>query len=274
MSIIRVFPRRTSHTPKDSMAFIGGPDLLSPEADEVHVSVTFTWDIQRGEHLQAWWGHYYSKVLLGGPAFDSPVGPFMPGLYIKEGVTFTTRGCNLRCPWCLVPKREGKLVLQDFPDGYMIQDNNLLQAPRDHIERVCDMLRRQRKAAVFSGGIQASLVTPWFADLLQTVRVHSLFLAADTKAALEPLRCAVDLLGFLGRNKLRSFVLIGFNGETPTEAEERLEAAWDIGVMPFAQLYQPPDGFIEYPREWKALARTWSRPAAMKAVHSAARHVQ
>ena len=265
--LLRVFPRRTSHTPNDAMVFVGDPPMIRPAADEVHISVAFTWDIPAGQRLQQAWGQYYQQVLLGGPALGSPADTFTPGRYIMEGVTFTTRGCNLRCPWCLVPSREGRLALQDFPPGWIIQDNNLLQAPREHTERVFDMLRQQRKAAIFSGGIQASLVTPWFADLVKTIRVESMFLAADTKGALKPLTKALDLLSFLGRNKLRSFVLIGFNGETIPEAVERLEAVWVAGAMPFAQLYQPPDRYIDYPRPWRALAREWSRPAVMKAMH-------
>jgi hypothetical protein len=42
--VIRVFPRRTSLTPTDEYAFVGEPPMLRPEADEVHVSCTFTWD--------------------------------------------------------------------------------------------------------------------------------------------------------------------------------------------------------------------------------------
>ena len=34
MKIIRVFPRRTSLTPVDDMAFVGNPPMLRPEADE------------------------------------------------------------------------------------------------------------------------------------------------------------------------------------------------------------------------------------------------
>ena len=76
-----------------------------------------------------------------------------------EGVTFTTRGCNKKCPWCLVPKREGRLAeIQDFPEGYIIQDNNLIQSGRDHMLKVFAMLDRQKRAAVFSGGIDATLV--------------------------------------------------------------------------------------------------------------------
>ena len=36
--IARVFPRRTSATPDDELAFIGDPPLFLPGMDEVHVS--------------------------------------------------------------------------------------------------------------------------------------------------------------------------------------------------------------------------------------------
>ena len=42
--IIRVFPRKTSYTPDDEMAFIGMPPIIIPEHDEIHVSCSFTWD--------------------------------------------------------------------------------------------------------------------------------------------------------------------------------------------------------------------------------------
>jgi len=50
--IIRVFPRRTSFTPVDELAFVGDPPLERPAADEVHVSCTFTWDRPRAEYLK------------------------------------------------------------------------------------------------------------------------------------------------------------------------------------------------------------------------------
>lgn len=124
------------------------------------------------------------------------------------------------------------------------------------------------ETAVFSGGLQASLVTDWFAEQLRGIRVNQVFLAADTKQALGPLKRAINKLAFLGRGKIRIYTLIAFDGETIQEARERLEAVWDLGGMPFAQLYQPPDKFIEYNREWRQLARKWSRPAAMKAAHN------
>jgi hypothetical protein len=89
--IARVFPRITKATPRDAMAFFGAPDLFA-EADEVHVSVTFTADKSRAERLAEAW-HHVAPVKLGGIAYgDSGRGAFTPGLYIKRGYTFTSRG--------------------------------------------------------------------------------------------------------------------------------------------------------------------------------------
>lgn len=238
--------------------------MMRPEADEVHVSVTFTWDIERGKRLAQAWRQYYPIVRIGGPAFGNKPNGFTPGLYLKPGVTFTSRGCNNACPWCLVPHREGQLTLIDgFASGYIIQDNNLLQTPREHQERVYAMLKGQRKAAIFSGGLDARLVDDWTADQFRQLRINSVFLACDTRHAIATLREAVKRLAFLGRDKLRCYVLIGRN-ETLAEAEERLREVWAAGCMPFAQLYQPAERWISYSPDWKALARTWSRPAAMR----------
>lgn len=273
MRTLRVFPRQTNLTPRDDMAFVGDPPLWKPEADEVHVSVTFTWDRSEGTRLWKAWAQHYPIVKLGGPAFDSPNDGFIPGMYVRPGVVFTSRGCNRRCPWCLVPVREGKLRLLPIQDGYMVNDNNLLQCPREHVEAVFDMLRRQKKPAEFTGGIDARLVTNWFADLCKTIRIHQLFLACDTESQLRALKKAAKVLSFLGQNKLRCYVLIGFNGESLEQAESRLRRVFSAGVLPFAQLYQPPDKYIHYDSEWRHydsewrhLARRWCRPAVMKAI--------
>ena len=105
----------------------------------------------------------------------------------------------------------------------------------------------------------------WVAKELRGLRINQVFLACDTEGALKPLRRAVNKLSFLGRDKLRCYVLLGYGGESLEKGLCRLIRVWEAGCIPFAQLYQPPDKWIEYPPEWRALARTWSRPAATKA---------
>jgi hypothetical protein len=267
MTVIRVFPRKTSMTPVgDPYVFVGDPPLWRPEADMVHVSVAFTWDTKEGERLRDAWAQYYPVVKVGGPALngESPDG-FTPGQYVKHGVTFTSRGCNNNCPWCLVPEYEGKLCTIPIQPGHIIQDNNFLQCPTNHRLAVYQMLSSQRKAAQFSGGLDAKLITDEVTDELRSLKIHQVFLAADTEGALKPLARAIKKLSFLGRQKMRCFVLIAYDDETPAQAEARLRRVWELGAMPFAQLFQPLDKYINYSHEWKALARTWSRPAAMKA---------
>lgn len=272
LAIARVFPRRTAYTPDDALAFVGEPPLWPVDGvDEIYVSCTFSWDRSEAERLaEAWESSYPGKVRLGGPAYGDASGDFVPGRYVKAGITFTSRGCIRRCPFCAVPKREGAIrLLSPIPEGYVVQDNNFLATPKSHRERVYEMLSRQRRYAIFSGGIDARLVTDEVADEFRRINVSEIFLAADTDGAIAPLREAVKRLAFLGRRKLRCYALIGFGGETIAHAEERLETLWEIGVLPFAQVYRPLDSddrFTPSP-EWRALHRTWARPAAMFAAH-------
>jgi hypothetical protein len=272
VKIVRVFTKRNSYTPEDDLVFIGSPPDVLPDADEVHISVTFTWDIENARKLQEEWSKYYNKVLIGGPAFDTSqtFNPqFTPGLYVKQGVTFTSRGCNNKCPWCLVRNREGELKeLDDFAPGYIINDNNFLQCSKSHRLKVYDMLNKQRHFAVFSGGIDTRLVTDEIAEEFRNIRIKRLFLACDTKNALKSLEKAAQKLSFLNIEKLFCYVLIGFDNESIEEAQARLEAVWNCGCMPFAMLYRPPTGEkIIWDKDWRTLHKMWSRPAIIKYLH-------
>ena len=274
MRIIRVFPtglkkRGGSMLPRDRFVFIGDPqfddEYMRPKADEVHISCTFTWDKPEAERLQSAWSQYYEVVKLGGPAYNSIITPLVPGMYIKPGITFTSRGCNNLCPWCLVQSREGELFeYYDYPPGSIIQDNNILQCSRSHIERVFEMLRYQGRPVSFTGGLDSRLVTEYFVDELRTVTVDQIFLACDTDKAIKPL-CEATRRIQLPRDKVRCYVLLKYNeNETIDKATSRLMEVWEAGAMPFAQLYQPPDKYINYPWVWRNLQRNWSRPAIMK----------
>lgn len=261
--IIRVFPRRTRMTPTDEYAFVGGPRLIRPKADVVHISCTFTWDIPKARWLQCAWGQYYPTV-IGGPAFDDVGEDFTPGLYVRQGVIVTSRGCNNHCPWCLVPQREGPLREIPIHPGNNLIDNNLLQCSRQHIGKVIDMLRHQH-AIIFSGGFDSRLLTDSIAEDLRSLSIRAMFFACDTKEAIRPLERARRKLDGFSISQLRCFVLLGFENETIDQALERLIAVWDLGFLPFAMLYQPPDGYIEYSQEWRKLAKNWTRPARTKA---------
>jgi len=263
--IVRVFPRGTNMTPRDDYAFVGDPPMMRPEAEEVHISTVFTWDKLEAERLKLAWGQYYQSVKIGGPAYDSTCGDFIPGRYIRDGVVFTSRGCNNQCPWCLVWKREGKFSELPITEGNIIQDNNLLQCSHSHRDRVFAMLRGQKRIE-FSGGLDKHLITGVIAEELRGLRIYQVFLACDTKESIKELRKAIKTLG-LPRDKIRCYVLLKYkSGETLSDATERMTEVWKAGAMPFAQLYQPEARLIDYPKEWARFARAWSRPAIMRSI--------
>jgi hypothetical protein len=262
--MIRVFPRRTGWTPTDPLAFVGDPPMERPEIQPVAVSVAFTWDIPEGERLARAWGQFYPDVRIGGPAFGDKGGDFEPGLFLKPGVTITSRGCPRNCPWCFAWKREGRNVRElPIKDGWIVQDNNLLACSRKHIEAVAEMLTRQKKAACFNGGLDASMMKPWHRDLFGQLRIHELWFACDSADEMPEFRRAAEILADIPRNKKRCYVLMAYGDETPAQAHSRAKEVFDLGFLPFAQLYQDDKG-REYGKEWQKVMRLWSRPAAMK----------
>lgn len=82
--IIRVFPTKTNATPTDELVRIRETPSFFDEADEVHVSVTFTWDIPIAEWLAKQW-EPVATVKIGGPAYNEPGGDFIPGMYMRHG---------------------------------------------------------------------------------------------------------------------------------------------------------------------------------------------
>jgi hypothetical protein len=261
MKIARVFPTKTSMTPTDQDAYFGPPDLFTPQYDEVHISCVFTWDKKKAQDLFLEWGSKAPHVKIGGPACGDPGEEFVPGMYLRPGITITSRGCPNSCWFCHVPKREGKLRELEIKPGNIIQDNNFLACSIAHRRKVYEMLKTQRQIC-FKGGLEASRITTHEAEILRGLRIKELWLACDTKQAIEKLRHACEILHSAGftQNHLRCFVLIGGN---MAEAEARLRAVYEAGALPFAQLYQPEEK-VEYHRGWKTFARTWSRPAAYK----------
>ncbi len=111
--IARVFPSKTNMSPDDEHAYFKEPDLFTPIYDEVHVSCTFTWDKPRAYALaEAWKNH--GEVKIGGVAIDGESDqPFVSGMYLKKGVTITSRGCPNKCHFCITLNK--LIEYDDFP---------------------------------------------------------------------------------------------------------------------------------------------------------------
>jgi hypothetical protein len=67
--------------------------------------------------------------------------------------------------------------------------------------------------------------------------------------------------------KMRCYTMIGYESESLAEAEKRIETVYELGFLPFSQLYQPPFADVPtkvYDADWKAVNRKWCRPAAYR----------
>ena len=262
MRIIRVFPRRTKATPADPLVYCGPPDLFA-EADEIHISVAFTWDLPEAKKLAREW-RSIAPVQIGGPATGEPGGEFVPGRYLKPGYVVTSRGCPNRCWFCSVWKREGDVRELPIRDGWNVLDDNLLACSDDHILAVFEMLFRQKKQGhriLFTGGLEAARLQPWHVAILRALRPKRIFFAYDTPNDLEPLREAGQLLlgtGFtMTSHALRCYVLIGYRGDTFEKAERRLRESIEAGYMPMAMLYRDKSG--ERDMQWARFQTQWAR---------------
>ena len=263
MKIIRVFPRKTNATPTDELSFIGGPTMFA-EADEVHISVTFSWDLPEAERLQREWRHV-APVKIGGPATRQQGENFIPGMYLRQGYVITSRGCPNRCWFCSVWKREGKEI-RELPvtQGFNILDDNLLACSERHIKKVFSMLARQKQRPLFTGGLEAAQLKPWHIQKLVELKPKEIFFAYDTPDDREPLFQAGKLLrqaGFKICHPLRAYVLIGYKGDTFQAAENRLKETMKAGFLPMAMLYRDETGTRD--PTWVRFAWPWARPAIM-----------
>jgi hypothetical protein len=85
--LARVFPRKTNATPEDDYAFVGLPPAKLPDdITEIHVSVSFTFDLEEAERLREAWSKI-APATIGGPATGQRGEEFVPGRFggILEG---------------------------------------------------------------------------------------------------------------------------------------------------------------------------------------------
>jgi hypothetical protein len=265
--IIRVFPKRTTYTPDDALVAISRPPGLFDEADEVHISASFTWDMPVAEQLYNLW-KCVAPVKIGGPATGERGEEFVPGMYVKLGKVITSRGCPNKCWFCQVWRRDGGVRELPITNGWDVLDDNLFACSDAHIKAVFSMLSKQPFRPTFGGGLEAARLTPWIAKALYDINVEQMFFAYDTPDDLEPLILAGKLLSDVGfslrSNPLRCYVLCGYKGDMFEAAEKRMLEAWSAGFMPFAMVYASMDGVQE--PNWRRWSRLWCRPAGTRSL--------
>ena len=160
-------------------------------------------------------------------------------------------------------------------EGWNVQDDNLLACSENHIRAVFEMLKRQKRRAQFTGGLEAAILADWHVDLLVDLKPEQIFFAYNFEKDYEPLVEAGRKLFKAGFNPkshdLRAYVLIGYPEDKLSLAENRLEKTLAAGFTPMAMLWMNSKGNHKSKGldgkdiDWKRLQRKWARPAAIYA---------
>ena len=259
------------------------------------------WHKAQGDHVE-WWNPLlqYDTVYSSKVFTFTPENPYLPENTIKGGtgygiykdldpeidamfpdysiypdcgyaIGYLTRGCVRKCPWCVVPKKEGWIHPYDTwqtikrPDSndIVFMDNNVLAC--DHgISQIREM-GGQKIRVDFNQGLDARLITPEIATLLGKLRWRTfLRMACDTEAVLDLVLEKIRLLSDNGVKPWKQFVYVLVQ-DIPS-AERRVLALRDAGVNPFAQPYRDFTTNAEPARELKDFARWVNDKAIFKTI--------
>jgi hypothetical protein len=249
-------------------------DLRYPTVapDEVWISCQFTWEkdhaLEVGHFMEA---SYRAKVHYGGTAFDwglprderielpAEIEATAPdyGLYDDDrAVGFCQRGCNRKCQFCDVWRKEGRIpdnkyqrITKWVPDGFskvLLLDNDMaLYDDKQHDEILYDCRQSGRKLSITQGydircmtserAAQLAEDKPW--DL--KFQRRSLYIAWDYLGIEPAVRKGIEMLtdaGFRGA-EIMCYTVVGFNS-TMEENLHRYEVLWEeYGVYPFVMVY-------------------------------------
>lgn len=239
-------------------------------ADQVYASAIFSWDLPRLRQLVAdatWRG---CEVHIGGPAVThnaaalQDLGATVGYVHDAEDIpgdypmTWTSRGCIRNCPWCIVPRIEGRTMQEKTDLSYapLILDNNFLACTLPHIERVCKTWAGRK--VDWNQGLDARLYEPSFRRLVEAhdLRPISWRFAYDSGGVGRHVQRAVEDLAQAGvrHERIRVYLLFNFN-ESIDEAVSRAQEIIAWGASPFPMAYRP----LDWESEDYYVAPGWTR---------------
>jgi len=168
----------------------------------------------------------------------------IPGRY---RMTFTSRGCIRKCPWCIVYKVEPTRVEYDdfsIPVGKnpFIGDNCILATSWEHQKLVVEKMKDVRWLDINSG-FDCRLFTEDHYQLYSKLHLEAWRLAFDSMGVEKDFERAVGILKKHGVDyrRILVYVLIGFPSTTFEECIYRLEKTRALGCSPYPQKYAPLD---------------------------------
>lgn len=210
--------------------------------------------------------YYGDSLVAGGTGIDvrlrlPPAIESLPAdydLYPELGdraIGFLTRGCPYRCPFCVVPLKEGGVrQVGDLDDlvtrrrrKLILLDDNLLAHPNAKV-LLEDMVRRNLSVN-FNQTLDLRFVDEDIAGLLLRLRCSNVrftrrmvHFSMKNNRHLEEVRHKYDMFGFTARDNVEFVCMYGFN-TTLAQDVERFRFLRSLpGAYVFVQPYRPLPG--------------------------------
>lgn len=218
-------------------------------------------------------GTGYGKLDELSPEIDAMFPDYSIYPKCDHAIGFLTRGCIRKCPWCIVPKKEGHIrpyqTWRDIkrPDSrdIVFMDNNVL-ACEWGLEQIDDMGGKNVRVD-FNQGLDARLITDDVARMLSRLKwINYIRMSADTDPMLDVVLTAIDRLGKYGVKSYKVFVYVLI--QDVESGERRAIALREVGANPFAQPYRDFTTNAEPPQEQRDLARWVNHKAIFKTVRT------
>lgn len=187
-------------------------------------------------------------------------------------IGFLTRGCIRKCPWCVVPKKEGAItpyrswqeVKRPDSNKIVFMDNNVLAS--EHGIAQMESMIGQGVQIDFNQGMDARLITSDVANIISRLQwLRFIRLACDSDDMLPVIENTVKLLGNCGVKPYRLFVYMLVTADIAS-AERRAMALRSMGVDVFAQPYRDFENAIEPTKDQLHFARWVNRREIFKTV--------
>jgi len=188
------------------------PDpLLIDMYDKIYVSCIFLHNKYR---CDKWEG--VAEIGGSGYSLKKNLPSEIEAMKPKINWGFITRGCIRKCPWCIVPEKEGKIHevcdIYDIWDGkadeLILMDNNILALPKTFF-KTCEQLKKENLKVDFNQGLDHRLLTDKICKELFSLRLgkktgEKLRFAFDDVSYERSVKKALDMLEKNGLKKWHS----------------------------------------------------------------------
>jgi hypothetical protein len=244
---------------------------LFPDYDRVYMSKIFNftpdvYDVYNCEVIRGGTGYDYRTRLPDPIEAADPDYSIYPQVDARTAYGFLTRGCPNKCPWCIVPRKEGPIApyrdVDTISEGgrrthLILMDNNVLASPfgLSQIEKIVD-----RKFHVdFNQALDARLITDEIAQLLARVKwLRYIRLGCDTPAQVTQCERVMEMINRYRGHKAY-YLLYTMIGSDLQEAYERI-SRWRTmpNVVCVAQPFRDPLNPHHVIPQWQRDLAQWA----------------